>query len=68
LVESEILQVLTAAIKDAHLYDPDAGFGSTWDRPRLSGEEATHYARAVLNALRNAGLDVTIQVTQGLAE
>jgi hypothetical protein len=64
--DTEILQLMSAAIKDAHLFDPDAGFGSTWERPRLSGEEATHYVRAVLNSLRKSGLDVLPRETTAL--
>jgi hypothetical protein len=52
--DPKVLQLISSAIKDAHLFDPDAGFGSTWDRSQLSGEEATHYAKAVLNSLHAA--------------
>lgn len=60
--DPKVLQLISSAIKDAHLFDPDAGFGSTWDRSQLSGEEATHYAKAVLNSLHAAGLEVSQQI------
>lgn len=59
--DPEVLQLISHAIKDAHLFDPDAGFGSTWNRHQLSGEEATHYAKAILNCLHAAGLEVSQQ-------
>ena len=61
--DPKVLQLISNAIKDAHLFDPDAGFGSTWNRPQLSGEEATHYAKAILNCLHAAGLEVSQQKT-----
>ncbi len=62
--DPKVLQLISHAIKDAHVFDPDAGFGSTWNRPQLSGEEATHYAKAILNCLHAAGLDVTQQTDE----
>jgi hypothetical protein len=59
--DPELLQLISHAIKDAHVFDPDAGFGSTWNRPQISSEEATHYAKAILNCLRGAGLEVKQQ-------
>ncbi len=59
--DPKVLQLISRAIKEAHLFDPDAGFGSTWDRPTLSGEEATHYAKAILNCLHAAGLEISHQ-------
>lgn len=55
----EVLQLISQAIKDAHVFDPDAGFGSTWDRPSLSAEEANHYAKAILKCLNLAGFEVS---------
>ncbi len=57
----ELLQLISHAIKDAHVFDPDAGFGSTWNRPQISSEEATHYAKAILNCFHGAGLEVKKQ-------
>ena len=57
--DPRVLQLISHAIKNAHLFDPDAGFGSAWDRPQLSGEEATHYVKAILNCLQAAGIEVS---------
>jgi hypothetical protein len=59
--DPKVLGLISHAIRDAHLFDPDAGFGSTWNRRQLSGEEATHYAKAILNCLRAAGFEVSRQ-------
>ena len=57
--DPKLLQLFAGAIHDAHIHDPDAGFGSTWNNLGISGEECTHYAKAVLNCLKNAGLEIT---------
>ena len=61
--DPEILKLLAGAIQDAHIHDPDAGFGTTWNSLNLSGEECTHYAKAVMNRLQMAGLEIVTRKT-----
>ena len=56
--DPDILKLLAGAIQDAHIHDPDAGFGTTWNSLNLSGEECNHYAKAVMNSLNKAGLEI----------
>jgi hypothetical protein len=54
----ELMNILTAAIAQSHVDDPNRPDGTTWDNTYLSVEEAAHYAKAVLTVLEKSHLKI----------
>jgi len=52
------MSILTTAIARSHIHDPHKGDGTTWDNTYLSGEEASHYAKAVRSVLEQSHLKI----------
>ena len=57
--EKKLIDLLALAIHQAHTHDRDHPHnGQKWPQLVLSTEEANHYAKAVINALAESGLQI----------